>query len=185
MDIVSVRYIVTDVEAAIRFYTDLLGFRLDPGARVCRPVQGQPAPAAQPSGRRRGGAGGRRHGAPGGWNCFQFRVEDLAATVARMKQAGACLRGGIVVGNGGSQCLVEDPAGNPVELFQPAPRGVRHTAADVGRLDNARPARPRSFTRISPHAGDRLTRMGESAALTSVFRAIDLGQQSQRLRPMA
>ena len=124
MDTVSVRYIVTEVEAAIRFYVDLLGFRLD--------LHPAPGFAALSKGKLRlllnrpgaGGAGQAVSGgapAPGGWNRFQFPVEDLAATVARLKQAGAKFRGDIVVGNGGSQCLVEDPAGNPIELFQPAP----------------------------------------------------------------
>lgn len=127
MDIVSVRYIVTDVDAAIRFYTDLLGFRLD--------LHPAPGFAALSKGNLRlllnrpgaGGAGqavGGEAPAPGGWNRFQFPVEDLAATVTRLKQAGARLRGDIVVGNGGSQCLVEDPAGNPIELFQPLPRAA-------------------------------------------------------------
>jgi catechol 2,3-dioxygenase-like lactoylglutathione lyase family enzyme len=125
MDAVSVRYIVTDVEAAIRFYTDLLGFRLD--------MHPAPGFAALSKGNLRlllnrpgaGGAGQEVTGGtpqPGGWSRFQFPVEDLAATVARLKQAGARFRGDIVVGNGGSQCLVEDPAGNPIELFQPAAR---------------------------------------------------------------
>jgi catechol 2,3-dioxygenase-like lactoylglutathione lyase family enzyme len=57
---------------------------------------------------------------PGGWNRFQIEVEDLAATLARLRGAGATFRNEIVVGIGGSQILVEDPAGNPIELFQPA-----------------------------------------------------------------
>ena len=125
MDTVSVRYIVTDVEAAIRFYTDLLGFRLDlhPAPGFAALSQGNlrlllNRPGAGGAGQAVGGAAP----APGGWNRFQFVVEDLAATVARLKEAGARFRGDIVVGNGGSQCLVEDPSGNPIELFQPAPR---------------------------------------------------------------
>jgi catechol 2,3-dioxygenase-like lactoylglutathione lyase family enzyme len=125
MDTVSIRYIVSDVDAAIRFYTELLGFHLD--------LHPAPGFAGLSKGNLRlllnrpgaGGAGQAVSGgtpAPGGWNRFQFPVEDLAATVTRLKQAGARFRGDIVVGNGGSQCLVEDPAGNPIELFQPAPR---------------------------------------------------------------
>ena len=59
---------------------------------------------------------------PGGWNRIQIEVDDLAGTVAALKQAGARFRNDIVMGNGGRQILVEDPAGNPIELFQPAGR---------------------------------------------------------------
>jgi len=59
---------------------------------------------------------------PGGWNRIQLEVEDLAATVAALKQAGARFRNEIITGMGGQQVLLEDPAGNPIELFQPARR---------------------------------------------------------------
>jgi catechol 2,3-dioxygenase-like lactoylglutathione lyase family enzyme len=70
-----------------------------------------------------GGAGqampeGRRP-APGGWNRIQIEVDDIEATVAKLKSSGARFRNEIVTGNGGKQILVEDPSGNPIELFQP------------------------------------------------------------------
>jgi catechol 2,3-dioxygenase-like lactoylglutathione lyase family enzyme len=122
---VSVRYIVDDVEAAMAFYTTHLGFR----------VEAHPAPgfASLSRGALRlllnapgaGGAGqampdGRRP-APGGWNRIQLEVEDLAATVEMLRQAGAHFRNDIVAGNGGQQILLDDSAGNCVELFQPRP----------------------------------------------------------------
>ena len=124
MSTVSVRYIVADVDAAIPFYTELLGFRLEM----------HPAPGFASLSRgslklllNRPGAGGAGQAmpdgqvpAPGGWNRIQLEVEDLEATVERMKGAGGRFRNEIVVGNGGKQILVEDPSGNPIELFEPA-----------------------------------------------------------------
>lgn len=123
---VSVRYIVDDVDAAIAFYVGHLGFH----------VLMHPAPgfaALEREGLRlllnapgAGGAGqampdGSRP-APGGWNRIQLEVEDLETTVQRLRQHGAVFRNDIVTGNGGKQILLEDPAGNPIELFEPAPR---------------------------------------------------------------
>ncbi len=126
MSMVSVRYIVTDVDAAGEFYTTLLGFE----------VRMRPAPgfAAMERGGLRlllnaPGAGGTgqampdgRLPEPGGWNRFQVEVDDLSATVDRLRAQGARFRNEIVVGNGGKQVLVEDPSGNPVELFEPPAR---------------------------------------------------------------
>jgi catechol 2,3-dioxygenase-like lactoylglutathione lyase family enzyme len=123
---ISVRYIVSDVDAAIPFYTDMLGFR----------VEMHPAPGFASLSKgdlrlllNRPGAGGAgqampdgRAPAPGGWNRMQIEVENLSATVDRLKRAGCAFRGDIVIGNGGKQALVDDPSGNPVELFEPAPR---------------------------------------------------------------
>jgi catechol 2,3-dioxygenase-like lactoylglutathione lyase family enzyme len=120
---VNVRYIVDDVDQAISFYTDILGFKLEL----------HPAPGFASLSRgdlqlllNRPGAGGAgqsmpdgKSPAPGGWNRIQIEVEDLEATVEKLKKAGARFRNAIVTGNGGKQILVEDPAGNPVELFQP------------------------------------------------------------------
>ena len=117
----SVRYIVEDVDAAIEFYRDGLGFDVD-----MRPAPGFAAltkddlrlllnsPGA--------GGAGRAGGAPqpGGWNRFQLTVDDLQATVSKLRGEGATFRGEIIEGKGGSQILVEDPFGNPIELFQPA-----------------------------------------------------------------
>ena len=123
MSKVAVRYIVNDVAAAIPFYTGLLGFKLDmhpaPGfARLSRgdlqlllnrPGEGG-AGLAMPAG---------QHPAPGGWNRIQIEVDDLEATVEKLKGEGARFRNDIVTGNGGKQILVDDPSGNAVELFQP------------------------------------------------------------------
>jgi catechol 2,3-dioxygenase-like lactoylglutathione lyase family enzyme len=123
MSKVSVRYIVSDVDAAIPFYTDMLGFKLEM----------HPAPGFASLSRgdlqlllNRPGAGGAgqampdgQHPAPGGWNRIQIEVENLEATVAKLKSTGGRFRNEIVTGNGGKQILVEDPSGNPIELFQP------------------------------------------------------------------
>jgi catechol 2,3-dioxygenase-like lactoylglutathione lyase family enzyme len=121
---VSVRYIVADVDAAISFYTELLGFQVDL----------HPAPGFASLSRgtlrlllNRPGAGGAGQAmpdgqlpAPGGWNRIQIEVEDLSATVGKLKDAGCRFRNEIVIGQGGKQILVDDPSGNPVELFEPA-----------------------------------------------------------------
>jgi catechol 2,3-dioxygenase-like lactoylglutathione lyase family enzyme len=123
----SVRYIVDDVDAAVGFYRDLLGFTLDmrpapPFAMLSR--DGLRLLLSAPSSQGGGGqtlADGRTP-EPGGWNRFQLEVADLAAEVERLRAAGVHLRSEIVYGVGGDQVLVEDPSGNPVELFQPHPR---------------------------------------------------------------
>jgi catechol 2,3-dioxygenase-like lactoylglutathione lyase family enzyme len=120
---VSVRYIVDDVDAALPFYTELLGFEVD--------MHPAPGFAALSRGELRlllnrpgaGGAGqsmpGGQTPAPGGWNRVQIEVEDIEATVARLQAAGAHFRNEVVTGNGGKQTLVEDPSGNAIELFEP------------------------------------------------------------------
>jgi len=123
---VSVRYIVDDVDAAITFYTEHLDFSLDlhpaPGfatlsrgnLRLLLNVRGAGgAGQAMPDG---------RQPAPGGWNRIQLEVTDLASKVESLRQAGARFRNDIVIGNGGKQILLDDPAGNPIELFEPPPR---------------------------------------------------------------
>src|SRR5215210_4954825 len=123
MATVSVRYIVGDVGAAISFYTRYLGFgvELNPAPGFAMLSRGDlrlllNAPGA-------GGAGqampdGKRP-EPGGWNRFQLEVDDLARDVETMRKAGLRFRNDIVIGQGGKQILLEDPAGNPIELFEP------------------------------------------------------------------
>lgn len=121
---VNVRYIVIDVDAAIAFYTEQLGFQVEmhPGPGFARISRGNLALLLNTPGGG-GGAGqsmpdGRRP-EPGGWNRIQLEVEDLATVVDRLKQEGAHFRNDIVIGNGGKQVLIEDPSGNAVELFEP------------------------------------------------------------------
>ncbi len=119
---VSVRYIVDDVDAAMAFYRDHLGFEVTmhpaPGfAALTR--DGLQLLLNAPGAGGAGQAGGTP--APGGWNRFQVTIDDLESTVERLRADGAAFRGDIVEGNAGNQILVEDPSGNPVELFEPAP----------------------------------------------------------------
>ena len=123
---VSVRYIVRDVDDAIRFY-ELLGFDVKmhtgPGfAMLARdalrlllntPAGGGGAGQAMPDG---------SLPEPGGWNRFQVEVDDLEATVDRLTAAGVRFRSDIISGQGGKQIVAEDPSGNAVELFQPRAR---------------------------------------------------------------
>ena len=127
MAAVSVRYIVHDLNPAMAFYTTHLGFK----------VEMHPAPTfamlsrgdlrlllSVPS--ELGGGGqsmpdGRRP-EPGGWNRFQLLVSDLAAVVETLHRAGVRFRSDLITGIGGNQVLLEDPSGNPVELFEPAGR---------------------------------------------------------------
>jgi catechol 2,3-dioxygenase-like lactoylglutathione lyase family enzyme len=130
MATVQVRYIVRDVDAAIEFYVTQLGFRLE--------MHPAPAFAMLSSGELRlvlsapnpAGGGGQampdgREQQPGGWNRFAIQVDDLAATVDRLRAAGAHFRNAIVVGVGGKQIIVDDPSGNPVELFEPTIAAAR------------------------------------------------------------
>jgi catechol 2,3-dioxygenase-like lactoylglutathione lyase family enzyme len=119
---VSVRYIVHDVDAAIEFYTERLGFEV-----VMRPA---PPFAMLSRGELRlllsapGGGAAMADGRlpePGGWNRFQIEVDDLDAAVEALRAGGASFRSEIITGVGGRQILVDDPAGNPVELFESFP----------------------------------------------------------------
>jgi catechol 2,3-dioxygenase-like lactoylglutathione lyase family enzyme len=120
----SVRYIVDDVDAAVAFYSDQLGFAVEarpgPGfAIVSRgPLRLLLSAPTGPGGAAQAMPDGSVP-EPGGWNRIQLEVEDLAAVVEELREAGARFRNDIVTGRGGSQILLEDPAGNPIELFQP------------------------------------------------------------------
>ena len=121
--VVRVRYIVDDVDAAVSFYTGALGFK----------VEMHPAPGFAALSRsdlhlllNRPGTGGAgqsmpdgRVPTPGGWNRIQIEMDDLTSVVERLKAAGHRFRNEIVAGNGGRQILLEDPSGNPIELFEP------------------------------------------------------------------
>ncbi|MGH3102950.1 MAG: VOC family protein [Gaiellaceae bacterium] len=118
-----VRYLVDDVDAAVAFYVDHLGFtveqRMGPAFAIVTRLElslwlsGPQSSAARPM------PDGRRP-EPGGWNRFVIVVEDLEAKVGELKRAGLGFRNEIVSGPGGKQIVLEDSAGNAVELFQPA-----------------------------------------------------------------
>ncbi len=116
-----IRYLVNDVDVALEFYIDMLGFELvekwgppfamvkrgdlalwlsGPGSSASRPLTDGSKPA------------------PGGWNRLVLETDDLASLVEKLKRSGAQLRSDVVSGPGGKQVLVDDPSGNPVELFQ-------------------------------------------------------------------
>jgi catechol 2,3-dioxygenase-like lactoylglutathione lyase family enzyme len=122
MTTVNVRYMVDDVEAAVDFYTTRLGFTLisktlpafaDVARGDLRLLLSGPASSAGrplPDGRRP---------SPGGWNRIHLIVEELAKEVDRLRASGVQFRSDIVTGPGGSQIVLDDPSGNPIELFQP------------------------------------------------------------------
>jgi len=123
MSTVSVRYIVDDVKAAISFYTEQLGFSVEfsPGPGFAVLSRGDLHLLLNEPGA--GGAGqpmpdGRKP-APGGWNRIQLEVDDLAGEVEALRETGVHFRNEIVGGRGGNQILLEDPSGNPIELFEP------------------------------------------------------------------
>ncbi len=119
---IYVRYLVPDVTIAKAFYVDFLGFEVeqdwgDPFVMLSRGelrvwLSGPASSAARPM-------PDGREPSPGGWNRFVLEVDDLDAEVARLREAGATFRNDVVRGPGGAQILLEDPAGNPIELFQP------------------------------------------------------------------
>lgn len=123
MATVSVRYIVDDVDAAIAFYTQHLGFGVDMhpapsfailsrgDLRLLLSATTGPGGGAQPM------PDGRKP-EPGGWNRIQLQVSDLASEVETLRKAGVHFRNDIVTGIGGNQILLDDPAGNPIELFE-------------------------------------------------------------------
>ena len=135
MATVSVRYIVHDVDEAIGFYCGQLGFQevMHPAPAFAMLSHGDLRLVLSAPGGGPGGGAAMPDGTvpePGGWNRFSLEVSDIETTVERLRAAGAHFRNDIVTGVGGKQILVEDPSGNPVELFEPT--------RDEARLD--RPA---------------------------------------------
>jgi catechol 2,3-dioxygenase-like lactoylglutathione lyase family enzyme len=122
-DLVSVRYMVNDVQESIEFYTGHFGFELRTnavpafadvvrgGLRLLLAGPKSSAGRPMPDGRKPG---------PGGWNRIHFVVADIAREVERLRDAGVRFRNDIITGPGGQQILLDDPSGNPIELFQPA-----------------------------------------------------------------
>jgi len=137
MATVQVRYIVDDVDKAIPFYIEQLGFKLDmhpapPFAMLSRGDLRLVLSAPNPMG---GGGQPMPDGTkpqPGGWNRFAIEVDDLESTVSRLRKAGAHFRNEIVTGVGGKQILVEDPSGNPIELFQPTRQEAKLDSSSRG-----------------------------------------------------
>jgi catechol 2,3-dioxygenase-like lactoylglutathione lyase family enzyme len=134
---VSVRYIVNDVDEAISFYCGQLGFRevMHPAPAFAMLTRGDlrlvlSAPGGGPGGGQATPDG--RLPTPGGWNRFSIEVADLDATVRSLREAGAQFRNDIVEGVGGRQILVDDPSGNPVELFEPTLDEARLTPPSRG-----------------------------------------------------
>jgi catechol 2,3-dioxygenase-like lactoylglutathione lyase family enzyme len=124
MATVSVRYIVDDVDAAIAFYTQRLGFDevMHPAPTFAMLSRGDLRLVLTAPGGGPGGGQAMPDGTlpePGGWNRFQLEVSDLESTVDALRASGARFRNEIVAGVGGKQILVEDPSGNPIELFEP------------------------------------------------------------------
>jgi predicted enzyme related to lactoylglutathione lyase len=117
----TIRYLVSDVERAEAFYVEQLGFVIEQEmlpafARIRRDdltlwLAGSTSSAARPM------PDGRRP-EPGGWNRFVIQVDDLTAVIESLGSAGARFRNDIVTGPGGRQILIDDPDGNPIELFE-------------------------------------------------------------------
>ena len=122
-ELVNVRYMVNDVQASIDFYTRHFGFELRSNAtpafadvvrgRLRLLLAGPQSSAGRPM------PDGRKP-EPGGWNRIHFVVKDINGEVARLRDAGVSFRNEIVTGPGGQQIVIDDPSGNPIELFQPA-----------------------------------------------------------------
>ena len=124
-EFVTVRYIVDDVDAAIEFYTRHLDFEkvMHPAPTFAMLSRGDLRLALSAPGGAGGGGQAMPDGTrpePGGWNRFMVEVADLAETVEQLRAAGTHFRNDIVTGVGGKQILLDDPSGNPVELFEPA-----------------------------------------------------------------
>jgi catechol 2,3-dioxygenase-like lactoylglutathione lyase family enzyme len=124
MATVSVRYIVNDVDEAISFYCEQLGFaeEMHPAPTFAMLSRGDLRLVLSATGGGPGGGQAMPDGTlpePGGWNRFTIEVPDLEAIVKELRSNGARFRNDIVTGVGGKQTLLEDPSGNPIELFEP------------------------------------------------------------------
>jgi catechol 2,3-dioxygenase-like lactoylglutathione lyase family enzyme len=125
MATVQVRYIVNDVDAAIAFYCQQLGFQevMHPAPAFAMLSRGDlRLVLSAPSGQNMGGGSALADGTmpqPGGWNRFAIEVSDLPGMVERLRNAGAHFRSDVIKGTGGNQAILEDPSGNPIELFEP------------------------------------------------------------------
>jgi catechol 2,3-dioxygenase-like lactoylglutathione lyase family enzyme len=124
MATVSVRYIVDDVDAAIDFYCQELGFHevMHPAPTFAMLSLGDLRLVLSAPGGGPGGGQAMSDGSsptPGGWNRFQLQVDDVDGTVATLRDHGVSLRSDVITGVGGKQVIVDDPSGNPVELFEP------------------------------------------------------------------
>lgn len=181
MSTVSVRYIVDDVDAAIEFYCRRLGFEevMHPAPTFAMLTRGDLRLALSAAGGPGGGGQAMPDGSvpePGGWNRFTLEVTDIESMVEDMRYAGIAFRNEIVTGVGGKQIIAEDPAGNPVELFEPTrpdaerddapahgsfelrPIGsVESSLTDVADAPNqGDQGAPEAWLVIDPHLGDAM-----------------------------
>ncbi len=125
MSTVGIRYMIDDVPAAIAFYTKHLGFELEIDASPAFAAVSRDGVRLLLSGKTSSGRRAMPDGrepVPGGWNRIHIQVDDLESEVKRLRDAGLKFRNEILSGPGGSQILLDDPSGNPVELFEPATR---------------------------------------------------------------
>jgi catechol 2,3-dioxygenase-like lactoylglutathione lyase family enzyme len=132
MATVSVRYIVDDVDAALAFYCQHLGFeeQMHPAPAFAMLTRGDLRLLLSAPGGGQGGGQAMPDGtlpAPGGWNRFSIEVADLVGTVDRLRAAGVQLRTDLITGVGGRQVVIDDPSGNPIELFEPSRTEARLT----------------------------------------------------------